>query len=81
MSTDQVRRANLASTESDRRPQPPPGFHRSSRRAGAALGAIRTGPSLYELPPGQAISPYHFEDPDEEWLIVIGLTDSAASRW
>jgi uncharacterized cupin superfamily protein len=26
------------------------------------------------LPPGQAISPYHFEDPDEEWLLVVSGT-------
>lgn len=27
--------------------------------------------SIYELPAGQAICPYHFEWTDEEWLIVI----------
>ena len=27
--------------------------------------------SVYELPPGQAICPYHFEWTDEEWLIVL----------
>jgi uncharacterized cupin superfamily protein len=26
---------------------------------------------VYELPPGQAISPYHYENPEEEWLIVL----------
>src|SRR5438309_84349 len=29
------------------------------------------GMSVYELPPGQAIGPYHFEWTDEEWLIVL----------
>ena len=71
MSTDPLRRANLASIDCDRRPQLPDGFHRTSTRVGAALGATRTGLSIYELPPGQAISPYHFEDPDEEWLLVV----------
>jgi uncharacterized cupin superfamily protein len=74
MSTDPLRRANLASIECDPRPQLPEGFHRTSSRVGAALGATRTGLSVYEVPPGQAISPYHFEDHDEEWLVVVSGT-------
>lgn len=74
MDTDRVRRANLAAIECDRRPQLPEGFRRTSSRVGAALGANRTGLSVYELPSGQAISPYHFEDPDEEWLLVVSGT-------
>ena len=27
--------------------------------------------SVYDLPPGEAIGPYHFEWTDEEWLIVL----------
>jgi uncharacterized cupin superfamily protein len=27
--------------------------------------------SIYDLPPGEAICPYHFEWTDEEWLVVI----------
>jgi uncharacterized cupin superfamily protein len=27
--------------------------------------------SVYDVPPGEAFSPYHFEWTDEEWLIVI----------
>jgi uncharacterized cupin superfamily protein len=30
------------------------------------------GLSVYELPKGQAVCPYHFEWTDEEWLIVLG---------
>jgi uncharacterized cupin superfamily protein len=74
MSTDPVRRANLAALACEPRPQLPSGFRRSSSRVGAALGAARTGLSVYELPPGEAIGPYHFEDPDEEWLVVIAGT-------
>jgi len=71
MSSDPVRQANLAALACDPRPQLPAGFRRGSSRIGAALGAARTGLSVYELPAGQAIGPYHFEDPDEEWLLVI----------
>ena len=27
--------------------------------------------SVYELPPGQTICPYHHENPEEEWLLVL----------
>ncbi len=27
--------------------------------------------SVYDLPPGEAIGPYHFEWTDEEWLAVL----------
>jgi uncharacterized cupin superfamily protein len=71
MTTDPVRRTNLVAIECEPRPQLPEGFRRNSTRVGAALGAVRTGLSVYELPPGQAIGPYHYEDPDEEWLLVV----------
>lgn len=40
-------------------------------RLGPKLGASATGASLYELPPGQSICPYHFEYGEEEWLIAL----------
>jgi uncharacterized cupin superfamily protein len=70
MSTDALRRAHLAAIECEPRPQLPEGFRRNSSRVGAALGAARTGLSVYELSPGQAIGPYH-EEPEEEWLLVV----------
>jgi uncharacterized cupin superfamily protein len=74
VSANQVRRANLAAITCDPRPQLPDGFRRNSARVGALLGAARTGLSVYELPPGQAVSPYHYEDPQEEWLLVVSGT-------
>jgi uncharacterized cupin superfamily protein len=74
MSTDPLRRANLAAISCEPRPQLPEGFRRKSSRVGAALGAARTGLSVYELPPGQAIGPYHYEEPEEEWLLVVSGT-------
>ena len=74
MSTDPIRRANIAAITCEPRPQLPDGFRRSSTRPGAALGAARTGLSVYELPPGQAVSPYHYEEPEEEWLLVVSGT-------
>ena len=40
-------------------------------RFGKQLGAATTGTSVYELPPGQQLCPYHYEYGDEEWLIVL----------
>jgi uncharacterized cupin superfamily protein len=40
-------------------------------RFGKRIGARLIGGSVYELPPGQSICPYHFEYGDEEWLIVL----------
>jgi uncharacterized cupin superfamily protein len=74
MSTDLVRRINLGAVECEPRPQLPDGFRRKSTRVGAVLGAARTGLSVYELPPGQAVSPYHYEEPEEEWLLVVSGT-------
>ena len=35
------------------------------------MGAAETGLSVYELPPGQAICPYHYEYGEDEWLLVL----------
>lgn len=35
------------------------------------FGAVATGMGVYELEPGNASWPYHFEIAEEEWLIVI----------
>jgi uncharacterized cupin superfamily protein len=45
-------------------------------RLGPKLGAERIGASIYELPPGQSICPYHYEYGEEEWLLVLTGTPS-----
>ena len=47
------------------------GFRAAMARFGRDLGAERTGVSLYELPPGEAVCPYHYEYGEEEWLLVL----------
>ena len=49
----------------------PEGFRAGMKRFRHVLGAGATGISIYELPPGQAICPYHYEYAEEEWLIVL----------
>jgi uncharacterized cupin superfamily protein len=64
---------NLFSDDTDTGPDgtEPPGYLCRAARLGPKLGASRLGMSVYDLPPGEAICPYHFEWTDEEWLIVV----------
>jgi uncharacterized cupin superfamily protein len=53
----------------------PPGYELTRRaRVGEHIGASGLGLSIYGLPKGQAVCPYHFEWTDEEWLIVLAGT-------
>ena len=61
--------ANDLSFEYD--PDDPEGFRAGMYRFGRELGAKDTGSSVYELPPGQAICPYHYEYAEEEWALVL----------
>jgi uncharacterized cupin superfamily protein len=47
------------------------GYRHRVARIGAPLGAQLLGASLYELPPGEASWPYHYEYGAEEWLLVV----------
>lgn len=49
----------------------PAGYDCRATRVGPKIGASRMGMSIYDLPPGQAICPYHFEWSDKEWLLVV----------
>jgi uncharacterized cupin superfamily protein len=66
-----VRRVNIASPEFEYDPDYPPGFRAGMLRVGPLLDASQLGASVYELPPGQAICPYHYEYAEEEWLLVL----------
>ena len=62
---------NVEELEYEFEPEDPEGFRAGMKRLGRLVGAQRTGMSLYELPPGQAICPYHYEYGEEEWLVVL----------
>lgn len=49
----------------------PPGYEASYARIGPLVGGAELGMSVYALPPGQSICPYHYEATDEEWLICL----------
>jgi uncharacterized cupin superfamily protein len=49
----------------------PDGFRRAELQIGPLLGASRLGATVYDLPPGQRVCPYHYEYNNEEWIVVI----------
>jgi uncharacterized cupin superfamily protein len=49
----------------------PEGFRSGLFRPGKLLGAKDTGASVYDLPPGQSVCPYHYEYGEEEWALVL----------
>ena len=67
-----LRRVNYSELVPEYDDTDPDGYRAGMARFGPALGAEKMGASLYELPPGQSICPYHYEYPDEEWLLVVG---------
>ena len=64
-------RINVAKAGIEYNPTRPEGFRSGRVRAAEGSAAQRTGASVYELPPGQAVCPYHYELSEEEWLLVI----------
>jgi uncharacterized cupin superfamily protein len=69
--SSRVRRVNIDSPEFKYDADDPPGFRAGMFRFGKLVGASELGASVYELPPGQAICPYHYEYGEEEWLLVL----------
>jgi len=71
-----MRRVNLSDPDFTYDPEDPAGFRSGMARFGPGLGAKETGTSLYELRPGEALCPYHYEYAEEEWALVIAGTPS-----
>jgi uncharacterized cupin superfamily protein len=69
-----MRRVNLTEPDFSYEDDDPEGMRSGMFRFGPQLGATDTGASLYELPPGQALCPYHYEYGEEEWLLVVAGT-------
>jgi uncharacterized cupin superfamily protein len=49
----------------------PEAFARGRAQLGPLIGAEQLGATLYELPPGTSVCPYHYEYGREEWLVVL----------
>ena len=63
---------NLADPEFEYDPEDAPGFRAGTVSTRRRVGAQRTGVSLYELPPGEKVCPYHYEYAEEEWVLALG---------
>ncbi len=66
-----MRRVNLGQPKFTHDPSDPDGFRSGMFRLGPDLGAEDSGATLYDLPPGQALCPYHYEYGEEEWALVV----------
>ena len=66
-----MKRVNIADPEFEYDPDDPDGFRAGHVSLRKLLGAERTGAGVYELAPGQAVCPYHYEVGEEEWLLVL----------
>jgi uncharacterized cupin superfamily protein len=66
-----MHRANLSDPTLAYDASDPDGFRAGMLRFGREIGAQQTGATLYELPPGQAVCPYHYEYGEEEWALVL----------
>jgi uncharacterized cupin superfamily protein len=64
-------RVNISDPSFEYESTDPEGFRSGLFRFGGQVGARRTGASVYELPPGQAVCPYHYEYGEEEWALVL----------
>lgn len=74
-----MKKVNIGEPEFSWDESDPPGFRAGMARLGKLLGAKESGISVYELPPGQAICPYHYECGEEEWLLVLSGTPTLRS--
>ena len=64
---------NLYDAELPREPEEErrAGYCEHYLRFGPSIGATKIGMTIYELPEGERICPYHYEIGNEEWLIVL----------
>jgi uncharacterized cupin superfamily protein len=62
---------NLRDLELSPYDEGPERHHFALNHVARGLGAKLTGLTVYEVEPGQATWPYHFELNEEEWLFVI----------
>jgi uncharacterized cupin superfamily protein len=66
-----MRRVNLSDPTFEYDPDDADGFRAGMFRFGGDLGARQTGATVYDLPPGQSVCPYHYEYGEEEWALVL----------
>jgi uncharacterized cupin superfamily protein len=66
-----MRRLSILHPEFTYDSEDPDGFRAGMYRLGTLVGAEQTGMTVYELPPGQLVCPYHYEYGEEEWVLAL----------
>jgi uncharacterized cupin superfamily protein len=66
-----VTKANVFDPELQPGDDDAPGFRSLGAAIGHLAGSRHLGASLYELPPGEALCPYHWHEANEEMAIAI----------
>jgi uncharacterized cupin superfamily protein len=74
-----VARANVFESDFEYDDSDPEGYRAGAARVGKAAGGRDLNVKLYELPPGEALCPYHYEY-EEEWLLVLDGTIELRTR-
>ena len=72
-----MRRVRLSEAVFEYDSEDPAGFRSGMARFGRDLDAEDSGATLYELKPGEAVCPYHYEYGEEEWALVVDGSPSA----
>ena len=62
---------NLFDAELEYDENDPAGDRGGGLRVWREIGAQQIAFNLFELPPGEALCPYHYEPGQEEWIIVL----------
>jgi uncharacterized cupin superfamily protein len=65
-----VARPNVFTSDLDYDDADPEGYRSGLANLGKAAGGESLAVKVYEVPPGQSVSPYHYEY-EEEWLVVL----------
>jgi uncharacterized cupin superfamily protein len=66
-----VRLVNIHNVVTEGDPADPEGYQARMARLGPTIEAVKLGASVYDLDPGNSVCPYHYEHPEEEWLLVV----------
>ena len=65
---------NIAAPAFTYDPEDPAGYRAGMLPLRPLVGGAEVGATVYELPPGEALCPYHYECGEEEWLLVLAGT-------
>jgi uncharacterized cupin superfamily protein len=66
-----MKKINLNTLQFEYDPSDPPGYAAGGANVGGKIDSALLGGTVFELPEGQSICPYHYHYAREEWLLVL----------